>query len=574
MDSVKTLDTKRTPCTAVIALVAVAAALALTGLGHVSFWDDESFVGIVARNLANTGHLTVWDGRNIYGPSDGGGLSSDLRNPNPPLDTILAAISFKLLGVSNFAGRLPFALCAVGTVIALIFLLRRVAPGADAFHLYCASALVFSVSFLLYARTCRYYALSMLLAVAVYLTYRKFLESSKPRELAALWILAVLLFYCHYMVCAAFLAALAVTHIVFHRTQIAGRQWILVGASIALFAAVTVPYAIASHIQDFSYGAARDPWIVQRVKLIWWNFRDANLMAVLPWMLGVLLVVALARMRYKPTDFDEKDMAVGLAAREIATITAGYIFFLAMLSPQSLDTTVIADIRYQAPVIPFMAVLTGAALWFVHRRAPIAALVVLALTACTNIFTLAPQQLAVALPYTSEFRWLLPAFIQEETHPYPTANEKVAQYLRANASQDDSVINAPTFEDYPMIFYVGDKIKVCCQLDHNSPIPQSVVAKMNAPMYYEDNFPDWIVAYSASRVANNTLAYFSRPHVVAGQTVARSYNLVDTLDIYCDQTNRPELPKHHFGPVTDFDRQRFQIYIFHGGLDVPVNASQ
>ncbi len=282
------------------ALVVVAAVMVLHALGHVSFWDDESFDGIVARNLVNLGKLTVWDGRNIYAAGDGGGLSADFRNQNPPLDTLFAASSFKLLGVSNFAGRLPFALCAVGTVLTLIFLLRRIAPGAEVFQLYGVAALAFSVSFLLYGRTCRYYALSMLLVVAVYLYYRKYLESSKPRDLAILWIFAVLLFYCHYLVCAVFLAALAVTHFVFHRAKIAGRQWILVSVSVGLFAAVTVPYAIASHVQEFSYVAARDPWIVQRFKLIWWNFRDSNLIAVFPWMICALLCLTLIYIRVRP----------------------------------------------------------------------------------------------------------------------------------------------------------------------------------------------------------------------------------------------------------------------------------
>src|SRR5208283_5559404 len=77
-------------------------------LGNLYYWDDEAQVGIIAKNFLSSGKLTGWDGRNLYAFSDGGALDANLRTRNPPLDILVCALSFKLLGVSNESGRLLF----------------------------------------------------------------------------------------------------------------------------------------------------------------------------------------------------------------------------------------------------------------------------------------------------------------------------------------------------------------------------------------------------------------------------------------------------------------------------------
>lgn len=75
--------------------------LSLTGLDNAYFWDDEAFVGIMAKNFLNTGALTAWDGRNVAAYVDGYELTSDLISINPPLDNLVTAASFWILGVST-----------------------------------------------------------------------------------------------------------------------------------------------------------------------------------------------------------------------------------------------------------------------------------------------------------------------------------------------------------------------------------------------------------------------------------------------------------------------------------------
>src|SRR5437868_4275971 len=117
---------RRIPITACyLILFLLSACLTLTRLDQTAFWDDEAQVGIIARNLVNTGRVTGWDGRNLFAYGDGVLLDRNLRSVNPPLDYLCAAASFRLFGVSTWAGRLPFALFGLASLAVLFLLLRR-----------------------------------------------------------------------------------------------------------------------------------------------------------------------------------------------------------------------------------------------------------------------------------------------------------------------------------------------------------------------------------------------------------------------------------------------------------------
>ena len=64
---------------------------------------------LFARNLLKTGELTAWDGVNLNGYGFGMQLDENLNNPYmPPLQYYVAAMGFKIFGISTFAGRIPF----------------------------------------------------------------------------------------------------------------------------------------------------------------------------------------------------------------------------------------------------------------------------------------------------------------------------------------------------------------------------------------------------------------------------------------------------------------------------------
>ena len=172
-----------------------------------------------------------------------------------------------------------------------------------------------------------------------------------------------------------------------------------------------------------------------------------------------------------------------------------------------------------------------------------------------------------AHPWGWGFRWLLPAYLGEVHHNYPTAYGGVVNYLRKNARQDDLVFAWPEYTNYPILFYLGDRVKLCCLLDRDTRLLAEKVEAMEragAPLLIDRHYPDWLVFFGANTDGASLLTKFSRPHTSGGQRVQIRYDLVAGLDVFWYATHRPELHLHSFGPKTTFDRDREAVYIFEG----------
>src|SRR5262249_16061728 len=100
----------------------------------------------------------------------------------PWLPIYVAAASFKLLGASTFAARLPFALLGLLSVPSMYLLARRVFNDWTSAHLAAAS-LLFSGPFLLHVRQCRYYSLAVF--ASIWILYFFFSLRERPRLAAA-----------------------------------------------------------------------------------------------------------------------------------------------------------------------------------------------------------------------------------------------------------------------------------------------------------------------------------------------------------------------------------------------------
>jgi len=138
-----------------ILIIAAAGYLAFTRLDNTYFWDDEAQVAIIASNFLSTGRLTGWDGRNLMALRNGSVLREDLSTIDPPLDILLAAASFQWFGRSTWAGRFPFVLAGMASLIIFVFLLQDEFRGKTALQIYGLVLLAFSIVFLLHIRQCR-----------------------------------------------------------------------------------------------------------------------------------------------------------------------------------------------------------------------------------------------------------------------------------------------------------------------------------------------------------------------------------------------------------------------------------
>ena len=157
---------------AVLILVA-SGYLTLTGLDNAYFWDDEARTAIVAKNFLTTGQFTMWDGRNLLAYRGGSGLEPGLRVLHMPFQQLVTALSFRLFGVSTWAGRFPFALAGLSSLLVFVLILREDFGTESWLWVYALGTLALSVNFMLPVRQCRYYALSLLFSSITYYAYRK-----------------------------------------------------------------------------------------------------------------------------------------------------------------------------------------------------------------------------------------------------------------------------------------------------------------------------------------------------------------------------------------------------------------
>jgi hypothetical protein len=552
-------------------LFIVAAYLALVRLDNTVFWDDEAHIAIMARNFLHTGTWTGWDGRNLLAYGNGIVLEPNLRHIIPQLDAPLMALSFALFGVSTWAGRFPFVVAGLLSLVVFAALLRKQFAKQNVLQVFSFATLAFSVHFLLSIRTCRYYALAILLALLVFNAYRCCLERKRTIDFVILGLWAILLFLTSCLNAAAFLLALATVHIALHRRDWAAREWKNAALAVTVFLLGAVPYAVVNRIWDFPL-ATTQPWYQRKTLHLISNVGGLNWIG-LPWVV-ILGLVGFMLYRYQVSRRRQEAHGVstrnGIEAasalreaevhvfepkvREWAVLVLAYVFFLSMLAPAEINVSNDDALRYLYIILPWTAGLCGAFLWFVAQRMKLLAIALCFVLIGTNLLSL---PLWGGMP-----RFSLTDYIAEVHQPYPTSYSEVVSFLQKHARFDDKVLAVPHYTNYPLMFYVGDHVRFSALLNRKTHLSIDTVRALPAPLLFEENFPDWYVSFGTWPMTKRDLRFFSRPHVENGRRIAYSYRLFRTLDVFYEQTHRPEIPWHSFGPHRNFNRSKNAVYIY------------
>lgn len=515
--------------------------LALAGLGGPAFWDDEAGTALVAKNYLSTGRLTAWDGRNLYAHAQGTVLSHELMVLDPPLPFLATALSFRLLGVSTWAARLPFAVAGLAALLVFALILKETLGSDSWMWVYALGVLALSVPFLLYIRQCRYYGMALLFSSLAYLAYRKCLSSRHVGWFLLLSLSAVALFFSHYLVGGAFLASLGLVHLLFHRSVFGLREWAKTALAFSFFALATVPYSLSHRVwsrPDLLAGLSPEP-LLQGVKQ----------MSVVPWTVPVLLILLLV-LRGEPKPFR--------MALEWTVLGLGNIALVVLISSEPVASTApTATGRYLIASLPYFVALGGVLAWLLHRWRWTAGLMAAVLLVASNAASLNL--------HNRELRWALPAFLGEVHGDYPTSVAAVSEYLKEHARRDDLVFVAPEYFNWPLTFYAGERLRLCCFLDERSPLSKEALSGLDAPLFRGEHSPEWVVVFGLRRETPELLQSFSRRPGAEGEKAASDYRLVERLQVYWAQTQRPELPWHSFGPKRDFDPKTEGVFIYRRG---------
>ena len=520
--------------------------LALKNLDAASLWDDEAEVAIVGKNLAATGELTGWDGRNLLAYRDGTTLDSRLHSVQPPLMFIVAAASFRIFGVSTWSARLPFVCLGLASLLLYWRILARELPDAPRARVYAFATLALSVAFLLFIRNCRYYSLLIFFALATYHTWRSCALRAGWRNIALLSLSAAGLFYSHFLVAAAFLSALAVRELIETRSRILDKIWTTWLPFAASFLVLVAPYAIAHRIWDRPDVGANVPiGLGDRLQLIAWFERDFGIVSALS-----LTMIAAIMICYYVLDRNDRLLRNSVrwcAFTVLILALLGVLAVPAMVRPSGVET------RYLTIAIPFGAGAVGMFLGYLESFGWPLAAIGLASVLTTNVASWGVDPVGL--------RWTLPAYLYEIHHPYPTAEQAASEYLQAHATQDDFVFVAPGYNNLPIEFYAGHKVKICCFLDHDSHLWDRGVSPLPPQVSADHVFPEWIVSFGEP--SPGMIEFFERQTTTAaGVTQSFAYRMTTHLLINERNSQRPELDLHAFGPSDHFSRDHGGVFFY------------
>lgn len=522
----------------------LSAVLIFTNLGSAGFWDDEATVGVLARNLVKEGKFTGWDGRSLYMYRDGAILDAHLRPILPPLDIVVTASSFRLFGISTTSARLPFAIAGLCSLVMTAAWMRIAFRGDHVAALYGTALYGLLPTLALNSRCCRYYAISMLAVSLMLLTYEVAMRKNKPYWFFGTSATAVVAFFANPMTAVVAALSLALLLYVRDRRCLALRGWITAICASMLFLSVTLPYAILYRIWDRPdlLGDGNGFDLGQRLTLMFWHFRDLSGAMFLPsWFMALALWAMYVR----------RNQTGEMPLRWLGGMAAAYVVGIAFATPQTPANTSVADVRYLAGMLPVYAAISGAALSELHARSRFAAIALFTIT----VFTTLP---AWPISEAWRFRWLLPGMVHEISHPYPTVSTSVSKYLKKNAAFNDTIFTYPEYHAYPIYFYAGDQVRLAGMLTGKTRLPLETLLPIGLDnVMLEQASPDWLVLVRSGHLAPQLVSYFTR---LQGEK-RFGYEVVSIEAVFGEQTQRPELFWHSFGPIANFDPSREGVWI-------------
>ena len=545
----------------------IAAYLCLVNLDYAALWHDEAPTAVRGKILLQQGDITGWDGRNLVNHTT---LNEDLRGVWPPLMYALNAVGFAIFGIGETGVRIVHALIGIATLGVFYFLLRQHLPSHPRLAFFIFLFAAWSAQLLLYFRSARYFSMMVFALLLIFYLYERYWQSKNPAYLPIVAIVAALSFFNHYSGGAATMLSLAAYHMLFRTRATSRREWgwfALCGAGVVAVGACYLAWlgVLGGERSGFlDFGAqAIDPYrgdLSPLVLFFWkvWAYirelftADWISWPVCLWFAGAMVLARMgsrrpARRRDRRRDPQPRlsdDDFPWIAVGKIILMGALFALFSAMLSVQPIWIAPgVADLRYYVGALPLLLAMKGLFIEWAWRKHVVAGAVLL----CALLFSsvgAAPFNLKNAFTGQSTLGLHLFQFIREVHRPYPDAIAAASNYLLQNAERDD-LVYVPNYADRDvLIFYAGDHVRFCCFLDENTPLPREKVAALRAPLYIEENTPDWIIG--TGWLIPEAVEQFAARH---SEQFATRYSVAAGLEVFFYPTQRPELNFHAFSPL-------------------------
>jgi 4-amino-4-deoxy-L-arabinose transferase-like glycosyltransferase len=505
----------------------VLAVLLFARLGTYSVWDDEALTALEAKAVMQTGDTSIkMEHGNLVGSRGGNMVVNFADRSDPPLESYLVAPAFAVFGVNSWSARLPFALMGLGTFALMLLWARRESlPSLSVLIV----ALVTNVSLILYFRQSRYYGAVIFFSTAVVYVYWRCKPT--PRVLLSLAGLSVLLFASNCLCYVALYGCLAVDYLIWKR-----KDWpptwrnalLLFGPQVVLNALIA---SVWNPLRTEFGGNAHSNTIWDRFTILFWYWRDTNCVEFFNIPLLILALVLgwkLHRMW----------MLRGCLALVL------YVSFIAMTSPQPVNVTTVADVRYVSAMIPLALALEAGAIWALLGRWPWMAVGAAVLVFSSNFFN-------GGVFFYSGVRSTLACYVGELLHPVPEPYSPTADWINANVPDGESVWVLPQYATYPLMFD-APRALYAWQFDWPA---RPDFAQLPSIHFKGQVPPDYLVAFGPylAQMAQ-ALQSWNRPDL--------HYTEVTTLPVFWKDLYRPELFWRSFTPVGPFDPNTYGVHIF------------
>jgi hypothetical protein len=306
-------------------------------------------------------------------------------------------------------------------------------------------------------------------------------------------------------------------------------QWALLLGSQLVVGLVTV-----YNFNPINAGVAPDKiWnsiVLDKLLLIWWNFRDMN---DCEFCVGILILAAPLMYFWTRN--------VWFLRGAVAVVF--YTLTVAILSPQPVAVTHVADVRFLSSLI-FVCIGLSALLIVSLARHNwlIAALLAIPLLGTNTLNH--PLMPGVWRSQPVEF-------VKELWTARKTSISVAADWIKNNVRPGESIWVNPDYMVAPLMYYAPDAV-YAWQLKYP---PQEQFASL-PPIHFLGLIPaDYIIYFSRNKVKNELLIILKKKETVR-------YHLVRVLDVFWDDMSRPEIFWRTFRPIDDFDRTSEAVYVY------------
>lgn len=525
----------------VVCSVVFAALLAFWGLGNNDFWDDEAFTAVYSRNLMESGRLIAWDGRNLVSYGMRAGVDEDMVNRNSPLlQFVVAGLSMKIFGDSEFGGRSLFVLIGLLS-IPLFAAWFRYEFDSDHYWIV-VLILASSVPYLLYMRQLRYYPLVLTFSAGLLWAWARLSQAERPYR----WVFVGTLFLC-LLVLSHYLGAVgAVTVIVTSmiRKKYRNRENLafigvilglgLVGASLLFLHS---PFALEKISELGTVENLR-----KLARLMWMVPRDATRFEFFP--VGMLFFALLgAAIVGKGAKAHVRNIGLTLV---YALSVVMVVSFFSIHTPTSAKIN--ADMRYYLILIPLGAAVAA----HVYR-----------LLADTRIRGL--PQLFLLILVLSNFLTLnffgpiglhsrLAQYVHEVSADYTTGTEAISQYIGENISEDKCIFLVPMVMNIVQMYYQPQH-KFCGLVTRETPLAKKQGETLRTDLFWENTIPDYFIV--GGKPPDQFLLEFLELNYGEG-----TFELEAVLPVYWANATRPEIPLRSFTSISISDPFLHGVLIF------------